>query len=296
VIRWLELTLDYRCNNRCVGCFSVQDHGPEMSPREIREALAAGRRDGATALWLGGGEPTLRPELIAIVREARRLGFEQVKLQTNGMMLAYAEYAQRCAGAGVTEVSFSIKGSTAELHDRLAQAPGCHALMVRGIEHARTAGLALEADLLVYRSNVNDLGAMVETYGAMGVTQFRLWLLSAADSDDARVRDEVPRVSDVATALGTMLDANTASPAHRIRSLHLPPCVVAERHRFALLDVATLAMRVVNPGGHAFALEQSPIEGGTYLPRCSECALRSRCRGIRQDYLAIHGDAEFRPV
>jgi hypothetical protein len=55
-------------------------------------------------------------------------------------------------------------------------------------------------------------------------------------------------------------------------------------------------MMIANPGGYRFRLESSPIEGGHYLDRCGECALRPRCGGIRRDYLAIYGDGEFQPV
>ena len=43
-------------------------------------------------------------------------------------------------------------------------------------------------------------------------------------------------------------------------------------------------------------LETSPMEGGRYLPGCAACAERARCSGLRDDYLAVHGGAEFVPI
>ena len=37
--RWLEITADYRCNQRCVGCFATQPDGPSMDSREVADAL-----------------------------------------------------------------------------------------------------------------------------------------------------------------------------------------------------------------------------------------------------------------
>ncbi|MEI8257384.1 MAG: radical SAM protein, partial [Deltaproteobacteria bacterium] len=186
-VRWLEITPDYRCNNRCVGCFSVNDAGPSMTPTEVVRALERARAAGTTALWLGGGEPTLRRDLFAIVAAARARGFTTVKLQTNGMMLAYPAFAARCADAGITEVSFGIRGATAETHDRLARTPGCFDLMCAGIAQARAAGMRCEGDVLVYASNHVELPRVVDTFAPLGLGLLRVWVLSAAETTDPAV-------------------------------------------------------------------------------------------------------------
>lgn len=295
-LQWIELTPDYRCNNRCTGCFAVQDDGPSMTDGEIISALQRGRADGASGLWLGGGEPTLRKDLFRIAALGRRLGYTRVKLQTNGMMLAYEGYARRCAEAGVTEVAFSMKGASAATHDRIARTEGCFDLLARGVERAREAGLALEGDLLVTASNAAELPAMVSLGRSWGLRSFRVWLLSAVDAtrDDPEVRAEVPRMRDVVPGLAAAVN-DDAAPGSLV-SLHTPACVLPPALHGILFDAAALGMRVVNPGGHAFDLADSPIEGGHFLPGCAQCRLRPRCNGLRRDYLAVHGDEEFRPV
>src|SRR6185312_1320878 len=110
---WLEITPDYACNNACLGCFAVNNSGPSMAGPEILETLRFGRDQGATALWIGGGEPTLRRDLHAIIGAARKLGYTRIKVQTNGMMLAYPQLTQRWVDAGATEINLSIKGASA---------------------------------------------------------------------------------------------------------------------------------------------------------------------------------------
>lgn len=295
MLRWLEVSADFRCNNRCLGCFSADDAGPSMSAREFVEAIARGYRAGARSLWLGGGEPTLRRDLFAVVSEARRMGYERIKLETNGMMLAYPAYVQRCIEAGVTEVCFSIKGASAETHDRLTRTPGCHALMLRGMDNVRVRGLAMEADVLVYRSNAHELPAIVAEYTPRGISRYRVWILSAADARDPEVRAEVPRIADVVPHLLAAMDLGLSDADDFITSLHTPPCTVPSTHRRCLFHAPDLGLMVANPGGHAFMLEHSPIEGGVYFARCEGCADRACCGGVRRDYVEIHGDSEFAP-
>jgi len=288
-LRWLEVSADYRCNNRCVGCHSVRDDGPSMSSHEVAAALVAGRRRGATSLWLGGGEPTLRRDAFAVVKKARELGYERVLLQTNGMLLAYPEVADRFVAAGVTEVSFAIKGATETTHDRLTRTPGCHALLLGGIAEVKRHGLPMSGDILVYASNLDELPLMVETYSALGLARFSVWAFSALDQGDRDLSTQVPKLSELARAVVRAMDA---SPSVEIASLHTPPCLVPESHARCLFHAADLDLLVVNPGGHSFMLEQSAIEGGTYVPACDSCTARTRCGGLRRDYLGIHGSGE----
>lgn len=294
-LRWLEISPDYRCNNRCLGCFSVSDSGESMTGREILGFLELGRRRGATKLWLGGGEPTLRKDLLATIRTARKLGYTDIKLQTNGMLLAYPEFVQKLWGAGLTEVSFSLKGADAETHDRLTATPGCFDLLLRGITVCKRAGLHLEGDVLIYESSAQDLPRLIRRFFALGLQRFNLWLLSSAGSTEAAVQAEMPRISDVMPYILEAMDLKLSPRADFITSLHTPPCTVPSSHAQCRFHAAELGLLVGNPGGYHFMLEASPIEGGHYFERCASCSLRSQCGGVRRDYLERYGDSEFQP-
>jgi cyclic pyranopterin phosphate synthase len=296
MINWLEISADFNCNNRCVGCFSVVDDGARMTTGEVFQTLRRGWTSGARWLWLGGGEPTTRKDLFAIASEARRLGYTRIKLQTNGMMLSYPDYVQRCVDAGVTEVNVAIKGSTAKIHDRLTRTPGCFDLLVRGIGECARRGLSMDGDVLLYRSNLDDLPEMVRVYTALGVERYNLWLFSATDQGAKDLSAQVPRIGDAMPWIARAVALGLGRRSDFISSLHTPPCTVPAALSRVQFHASDLDLLVANPGGYMFRLETSPIEGGTYFPRCAGCALRAQCSGVRRDYVAIHGDAEFQPV
>ena len=287
---WLELTADYRCNNRCVGCDSADDSAPGMSRDEALQALVDGRARGARSLWLGGGEPTLRPDLPVLVKAARRLGYERIKLQTNGMRLSYVDYTKELAALGVTEVSFSLKGACRATHDRLTQTPGCYDLMLEGMRAATDAGLTIEADYLAYRTNTSELAEALTQLREWDVQLVRLWLLFA-EGDAA---NEVPKISDVLDQARAAIAAGF--PSERISSPHTPPCTLGSTLEASRFFAPDLHLEIVNPGGHRFWLERSPMEGGTFLPGCDDCSTRARCLGIRASYLDRYGSDEFRPT
>jgi MoaA/NifB/PqqE/SkfB family radical SAM enzyme len=293
--RWLEIALDYRCNLRCIGCHACRDTGDSLSTESAVELLRAGRRQGIARLWIGGGEPTLRDDLLGLVRAARKLGYVEVVLQTNGMRLAYPRYRDAVLAAGITEVRFNVKSHRAEVHDRLSGGPDGHRLLLEAIAGLAPSTVRLAADVLLARSTVDDLPATVAYFAGHGVKAFFLWLLSAADSREPGVADEVPRIADVATVLdAARLEATRAGAS--LASLHTPPCTLPAGLRSLFMPASTLGLLVVGPDARPFPLEQSPFEGGAYAEGCGRCEARPACGGPRADYVRIHGDVEFKPL
>ena len=290
--RWLELALDYRCNLRCIGCHACQDTGERLSGPEAGGFLRSARERGIDHLWLGGGEPTLRDDLLSIVRAARKMGFVEVSLQTNGMRLAYPKYRDAVLAAGVTEIRFNVKSHRAEVHDRLSGDVPSHALAMQAIEGLAGASVRVVADVLLARGTAADLPQLVTELGARGVASVVLWLLSAADANDDRVRGEVPRIADLVSTLAAARESAGAAGV-KLVSLHTPPCTLPPDLRGLFSAASELGLLVVGPDGRPFPLEDSPFEGGAYTKECWQCMARRACGGPRADYVAIHGDAEF---
>ena len=292
-LKWLEITPDYRCNHRCLGCAVTGEEGPSRNTRQLVQAMIDGRSQGVKQLWIGGGEPTLRRDLLALIREARALGYVRIRLQTNAAMLAYPEVTARLLAAGLTEISVSIKGPDAQTHDRMAQAEGAFALLLQGIANARACGLRVEGDVLVYRSTTEQLPQVVRVFSAMGVARFRIWMM--APNEDAEVLREEPLLCEVAHAVKASIALGLSLDAEHIVSLHTPPCVLRDEAVAARFFAPDLGLWVHDASGRAFRLEASEMEGGTFPLRCEGCVLRSRCGGLRAGYLARHGDGELVP-
>src|SRR5512136_2391912 len=90
-IHYLRISLTDRCNLRCVYCMPQEMH---LTPRdelltaaEILTIARAARELGFDKIRLTGGEPTVRPELLDIVRGISALGFQAISMTTNGLRL-----------------------------------------------------------------------------------------------------------------------------------------------------------------------------------------------------------------
>jgi cyclic pyranopterin phosphate synthase len=162
-ITYLRLSLTDRCNFRCSYCspLPVEHHEDPLTRPEVSRLIGLFARLGVRRVRLTGGEPTLRRDLVEIVRDVASCpGIEEVALTTNGQALA--ELAGPLRAAGVKRVNVSLDTLDP---DRLLSLAGRAASLDRitaGVAAAAAAGFASLKLNVVVMGGVNDgeLGAL----------------------------------------------------------------------------------------------------------------------------------------
>jgi cyclic pyranopterin phosphate synthase len=135
----LRVSLTQRCNLRCVFCHMEGQlvSEAELAPVEIEHVVRAAVRAGVQHVKLTGGEPTLRSDLVEIVRRIAALGPE-VSMTTNGLRLA--SLAEPLRAAGLTRVNVSLPSLNAETYRELTGVDGLDRA-VEGVRAAVSAGM-----------------------------------------------------------------------------------------------------------------------------------------------------------
>jgi len=143
-LRDLRISLTDRCNLRCVYCMPAE--GIDFRPRE--ELLAddelvllvkVAAELGVTRVRLTGGEPTVRPGVVDLVRQIAAIpGIEDVAMTTNGLLLEYL--AKPMAEAGLRRVNVSLDTMDPEKFFRITRG-GRVEKVLAGIAAAEAAGL-----------------------------------------------------------------------------------------------------------------------------------------------------------
>ncbi len=143
-LRDLRISLTDRCNLRCVYCMPAE--GIDFRPRE--ELLAddelvllvkVAAELGVTRVRLTGGEPTVRPGVVDLVRQIAAIpGIEDVAMTTNGLLLEYL--AKPMAQAGLRRVNVSLDTMDPEKFFRITRG-GRVEKVLAGIAAAEAAGL-----------------------------------------------------------------------------------------------------------------------------------------------------------
>jgi pyruvate-formate lyase-activating enzyme len=171
---WVRLTRC--CNNRCAFCLDTDSQDNTHVPVDrVREEIRAGRSQGATRLILSGGEPTIHPHYVEFLALGRKLGFQKIQTITNGRRFAYPRFLRACLDAGLSEITFSIHGHDAELHDRLVGVPGAFEQAVAGLRAALADGRpVVNVDVCLNRQNIRDLPKILDRFIGLGVHEFDL--------------------------------------------------------------------------------------------------------------------------
>jgi cyclic pyranopterin phosphate synthase len=136
----LRVSLTQRCNLRCVFCHMegqlVSDD--ELTAAEVETVVRAAVRAGVERVKLTGGEPTLRSDIVEIVRRIAALGPE-VSMTTNGLRLS--ALAEPLHEAGLTRVNVSLPSLDPETYRELTGVDGLERA-VAGIRAAVKAGIS----------------------------------------------------------------------------------------------------------------------------------------------------------
>lgn len=171
---WVRLSYD--CNNKCTFCLDTNAHdGTMRDDKEIRIQIIEGRKKGSTRLILSGGEPTMHPLFLEYVALGRKAGYRWIQTVTNGRMFRYPEFLERALSNGLSEITFSLHGHTAKLHDKLVGTPGAFVDEVAGLKAAlATDRVVVNVDVVINKSNVKHLPEMLELFIGWGVREFDL--------------------------------------------------------------------------------------------------------------------------
>jgi len=171
---WVRLT--FACNDHCIFCLDSNTHNGEMRDREeVRQQIVDGRRKGATRLILSGGEPTIHPQYVDFIRLGRQAGYSKIQTVTNGRLFSYNAFLTRCLDAGLSEITFSVHGPNAKIHDALVGTKGAFEEEMAGLRGALEDGRPIvNIDIVVNRGNVRQLPEMLRKFTEMGVGEFDL--------------------------------------------------------------------------------------------------------------------------
>ncbi len=285
----LDVILGYDCNLACDYCtITPEMRRHALTTERVLAAMKTGRARGYDTVSFAGGEPTIRRDLIGLVKAARRLGFIDVKVQTNGLVLGQADNARRLREAGVDRIHLSIHTHEAEAYDALVRSPGSYATMVAGLERVVASGAAVVADVILKKDTVERLGGAITWLWDRGVRAADLWFVSLTDGNRDNV-GSLPRMTD---AVPAMAEAFGFARAHgmTVRSLHVPRCLLGADHVHAY-DPGADRVLVVTPEA-TFELKDSRLAGRIHVPACGGCPFEQVCPGVRPDYLEVYGDSE----
>lgn len=155
-----------KCNLTCAVCFADSNTSPYQPEYEdvlgMLKNLRARRPAPAEAVQFMGGEPTIHPRFLDIVKAAKDMGFSHIQTASNGIKLADPDFAMKAREAGLQYVYLQMDGVDDEVFKKIRG----RALLdtkLKVIESARKAGIRIIFVPTVIKGvNDSSLGALIK--------------------------------------------------------------------------------------------------------------------------------------
>ncbi|MFA5137586.1 MAG: HEAT repeat domain-containing protein [Elusimicrobiota bacterium] len=161
----LEIT--ERCNLDCAFCLAAPRYRKaeaRVAPyAEVREQLKSIRKDGYEGVCFTGGEPTTHPELLRMVRAARRLKLG-VAVNTNGLRFAEPGYLKAFLPAKFSCI-LSFHSHREDVYERITR-KNAFSAAVQAIRSLLSAGVPVFLSHVLSRQNHSDFPEWVDYVNA----------------------------------------------------------------------------------------------------------------------------------
>lgn len=151
----LRISITNRCNVKCFYCHhdGIVPRNYEMTSNEMQKIVKVAKEIGIEKIRLSGGEPLIRDDIVDIVTKISSVGFRDISLTTNGVLLG--KYAKSLYNAGLTRVNVSFDTLNPETY-KLITKRNYMELAKKGIKKAVKAGLNPVKVNMVVMKGIND--------------------------------------------------------------------------------------------------------------------------------------------
>ena len=151
----LRISITNRCNVKCFYCHhdGIVPQDYEMTPQEIERIVTVAKELGIEKIRLSGGEPLVREDIIDMVSRIAKVGFRDISLTTNGILLD--KYAEKLHEAGLTRVNVSFDTLNPDTY-RFITKRNYMENAKAGIQRAVESGLSPVKVNMVVMKGIND--------------------------------------------------------------------------------------------------------------------------------------------
>ena len=170
----IDVALTYGCNNQCPHCYNEANRFsmPSLMLEDWERVFDKVADLGIPHVILTGGEATLHPDFLDIVRYADQKGMI-VGLNSNGRYLSHRPFIESAAQAGLNHVQVTLGSCYADVHNEMMGADS-FGQTVRGITTAIESGVHVITNTTMMASNIGRVEELIDFIYDLGIRTFAM--------------------------------------------------------------------------------------------------------------------------
>jgi len=293
----LSVHLTDTCNNSCIFCVVGSHVGvPEKVNRKlVYEFLRENKDNGYECVNIHGGEPTIVPEFLDIIKMIKECGYKSISVQTNGRMFKDIEFAKAAISNGVDLLVISLHGHTAEMQDYFSEVANSFDEAVLGIKNAISLGCKIRTNTCVCKQNYRELPDIVNYAMDLGISHINISNLHTAGNCLKNFDLVVPRLKDGVPYVKTAVDQCVRRDV-KVTLEGYTKCILGEYSKY-MIDWEENKYKMLYKSfifnDYSKFMETQARAKGT---KCKTCVAEKKCGGLYKEYAAAYGYEEIAPI
>jgi len=169
------LTINRKCNLRCKWCYASPDRfkgTTNMLLQTVQKSIDLFKGLPLKRVILIGGEPTIHPDFLTIVRMIKDANLVPVVI-TNGLKFKDPYFLQQSLDAGIAGITISLKGSSDEQY-KLVTGRKCFRNVMNAVQNITKSGVEHNLAITVGGDLFADFDRMIDVVVKSGVKWFSL--------------------------------------------------------------------------------------------------------------------------
>jgi len=202
----VDFEVTNRCPYRCFFCegripyIQKVDELPTTTCFHIFEKLS---KAGVLAIFLTGGEPFARSDILDLIRLCFDVGLEPT-VSTNGFCLDEATI-NRIPKTGLNHIQVSVHGYE-DIHDSIVGVRGAYNIVLKNLKKLVETGIEVEIACIGLKENFESIPNLMNDLASIGIGKFRILRYMPSHTKEMLchipsrkvVMDTMPKIAEIA--------------------------------------------------------------------------------------------------
>lgn len=290
---FLDLKMGFMCNNACIHCFISKRGESFLSTNQIKSIINTTSKSG---ILFTGGEPTIRPDIIQIVKYTQSLG-KKVFMQSNGRMFADPVFTKTISPY-LDTVIIAFHDSNPSVFDKISAIKGSFEETYNGMHNLLENNVYMLTQTVITKLNYTNLLSTFDFIQNIGSID-KMTLTFPHPVGRAYSTNVVPTYTEIEPYLKPVLEKYSKQLfTHYIPLCYLYPyqddIFVIDRNEVGNreelgVDYVSGQWKEIDYGNQLHAKIKSES--------CKTCIFNSQCPGIWREYGELYNfNIDVKPI